>query len=64
MKTRTLGALEVSEMGAECMSISANYGPPADRSQRIRVRLARGLWQAPTTLGRLCQRSADTGRRL
>jgi aryl-alcohol dehydrogenase-like predicted oxidoreductase len=37
MKTRKLGALEVSEMGAGCMSISANYGPPADRSQGIRV---------------------------
>ena len=37
MKTRKLGALEVSAMGAGCMSISANYGPPADRSQGIRV---------------------------
>ena len=37
MKTRKLGALEVSEIGAGCMSISANYGPPADRSQGIRV---------------------------
>src|SRR5688572_4624303 len=32
MKTRKLGQLEVSEMGSGCMSISANYGPPADRS--------------------------------
>ena len=32
MKTRKLGRLEVSEMGAGCMSISANYGPPAPRS--------------------------------
>jgi aryl-alcohol dehydrogenase-like predicted oxidoreductase len=37
IKTRKLGALEVSEMGAGCMSISANYGPPADRSQGIKV---------------------------
>jgi hypothetical protein len=27
MKTRKLGKLEVSELGAGCMSISANYGP-------------------------------------
>ena len=32
-----MGALEVSELGAGCMSISANYGPPADRSQGIKV---------------------------
>jgi hypothetical protein len=31
MKTRNLGSLVVSEIGAGCMSISANYGPPADR---------------------------------
>jgi aryl-alcohol dehydrogenase-like predicted oxidoreductase len=37
MKTRRLGRLEVSELGAGCMSISANYGPPADRSQGIKV---------------------------
>ena len=37
MKTRKLGSLEVSELGAGCMSISANYGPPADRGQGIRV---------------------------
>jgi len=37
MKTRKLGTLEVSEMGAGCMSISANYGPPADRVQGIDV---------------------------
>jgi aryl-alcohol dehydrogenase-like predicted oxidoreductase len=35
MKTRRLGKLEVSELGAGCMSISANYGPPADRAQGI-----------------------------
>ncbi|MGW8571391.1 aldo/keto reductase [Streptomyces niveus] len=37
MKTRKLGELEVSEMGAGAMSISANYGPPADINQGIRV---------------------------
>lgn len=37
MKTRKLGSLEVSEMGFGCMSISANYGPAADRSQGIKV---------------------------
>ena len=37
MKTRSLGKLEVSGIGAGCMSISANYGPPADKNQGIRV---------------------------
>ena len=37
MRTRKLGRLEVSEIGAGCMSISANYGPPADRNQGIQV---------------------------
>ena len=37
MKTRRLGKLEVSELGAGCMSISANYGPPADAKQGIQV---------------------------
>ncbi|MCY1043223.1 aldo/keto reductase [Corallococcus sp. bb12-1] len=37
MRTRKLGSLEVSELGHGCMSISANYGPPADRSQGIQV---------------------------
>jgi hypothetical protein len=36
MKTRKLGKLEVSELGAGCMSISANYGPPAPRDQGIK----------------------------
>jgi aryl-alcohol dehydrogenase-like predicted oxidoreductase len=35
--TRKLGALEVSALGHGCMSISANYGPPADRNQGINV---------------------------
>jgi aryl-alcohol dehydrogenase-like predicted oxidoreductase len=37
MQKRKLGKLEVSELGAGCMSISANYGPPADKAQGIRV---------------------------
>lgn len=37
MKTRKLGNLEVSEIGSGCMSISANYGPPAPRDQGIKV---------------------------
>lgn len=37
MKTRNLGALEVSELSAGAMSISAKYGPPADRRQGMAV---------------------------
>ena len=37
MKPRKLGKLEVCELGAGCMSISANYGPPADKNQGIAV---------------------------
>jgi aryl-alcohol dehydrogenase-like predicted oxidoreductase len=37
MKTRQLGKLEVSELGAGSMSISANYGPATDRSEGIAV---------------------------
>ena len=37
MKARKLGQLAVSELGAGCMSISANYGAPADKSQGIKV---------------------------
>ena len=37
MKTRQLGKLAVSEIGSGCMSISANYGPPADRNQGMQV---------------------------
>jgi hypothetical protein len=35
MKTRHLGRLEVSKIRSGAMSISANYGPPANRSQGI-----------------------------
>lgn len=37
MKTRKLASLEVSALGAGAMSISANYGPPADKKQGIAV---------------------------
>jgi aryl-alcohol dehydrogenase-like predicted oxidoreductase len=37
MNTRKLGKLKVSEIGFGCMSISANYGSPADRNQGIQV---------------------------
>lgn len=37
MKMRKLGSLEVSELGAGAMSISANYGPPADTAQGIKT---------------------------
>ncbi len=37
MKMRKLGSLEVSELGAGCMSISANYGPAADKAQGIKA---------------------------
>jgi len=37
VKTRKLGNLEVSEIGFGCMSISANYGPAADKKQGIDV---------------------------
>ena len=36
MKKRTLGKLQVSELEFGCMSISANYGPAADRKPRHR----------------------------
>lgn len=37
MSTRKLGNLTVSALGAGCMSISANYGPAADRHHGIRT---------------------------
>ena len=37
MNSRKLGELGVSELGAGCMSISANYGPPANKNQGINV---------------------------
>lgn len=35
MKTRRLGALEVSEIGLGCMGLSANYGDTPDRGEAI-----------------------------
>ncbi len=37
MEKRKLGNLQVSALGFGCMSISANYGPAADKSQGIKV---------------------------
>ncbi len=37
MKTRKLGSLKVSALSSGCMSISANYGPPADKEQGIKT---------------------------
>ncbi|TDE13384.1 aldo/keto reductase [Dyadobacter psychrotolerans] len=37
LKTRKLGKLQVSELGSGCMSISANYGPAADKNQGIKT---------------------------
>jgi aryl-alcohol dehydrogenase-like predicted oxidoreductase len=37
MKTRKLGALEVSEIGYGTMSFASTYGPSPDRAEAIRV---------------------------
>ena len=37
MKQRKLGTMQVSEIGAGCMSISANYGPPAPKEQGLKT---------------------------
>ena len=37
MKQRKLGTMTVSELGAGCMSISANYGPPAPKEQGLKT---------------------------
>jgi aryl-alcohol dehydrogenase-like predicted oxidoreductase len=37
MKTRKLGQMEVSELGAGCMSISSNYGPAAPGGMGVNV---------------------------
>src|ERR1700751_4187207 len=46
MKTRKVGNLEVSALGLGCMSMSALYGPPADKQEMIkliRAALERGV---------------------
>jgi aryl-alcohol dehydrogenase-like predicted oxidoreductase len=46
MKSRTIGTLEVSSLGLGCMSMSARYGPPADKQEMIkliRVAFERGV---------------------
>ena len=37
LNTRKLGTLAVSALGAGCMSINANYGPPVDNKQGIQL---------------------------
>jgi aryl-alcohol dehydrogenase-like predicted oxidoreductase len=37
MQTRKLGTLEVSALGLGCMSMSALYGPPADKQEMIKL---------------------------
>lgn len=37
MKTRKLANLEVSALGLGCMSMSALYGPPADKAEMIKL---------------------------
>lgn len=37
MKQRKLGTMQVSEIGAGCMSISSNYGPPAPKEQGLKA---------------------------
>src|SRR3954451_6285811 len=37
MKTRTIGNLEVSALGLGCMSMSALYGPPADKAEMVKL---------------------------
>src|SRR6516164_8899357 len=40
MKTRKVGNLEVSALGLGCMSMSAVYGPPADKQEIKLIRVA------------------------
>jgi aryl-alcohol dehydrogenase-like predicted oxidoreductase len=37
MKKRRIGGLQVSALGLGCMSMSAVYGPPADRAEMIKL---------------------------
>ena len=66
MKTRKLGALEVSEIGAGAMSISANYGPAGaegsgHRDPSCRIREGRHVLRHRRSLRAVHQRG--TGRR-
>lgn len=36
-KSRKLGTMQVSDIGAGCMSISSNYGPPAPKEQGLKT---------------------------
>ena len=54
MKTRKVGNLEVSALGLGCMSMSAAYGPPADKQEMIKlIRVAhdRGVSLFDTSYG-------------
>jgi hypothetical protein len=63
MKTRKLGDLEVSALGTGCMSISANYGPPANRAQGIKViREAHDNGVTFFDTAEVSERAADAGR--
>jgi aryl-alcohol dehydrogenase-like predicted oxidoreductase len=48
MQTRKLGTLEVSALGLGCMSMSALYGPPADKQEMIK--LIRSAYERGVTL--------------
>ena len=37
MQTRALGSLNVSALGLGCMSMSALYGPPADKAEMVKL---------------------------
>jgi aryl-alcohol dehydrogenase-like predicted oxidoreductase len=37
MQNRTLGTLETSALGLGCMSMSALYGPPADKAEMVKL---------------------------
>jgi aryl-alcohol dehydrogenase-like predicted oxidoreductase len=48
MQTRTLGTLHTSALGLGCMSMSAGYGPPAEKAEMIK--LIRGAHDRGVTL--------------
>ena len=66
MQTRRLGALDVSELGAGCMSITANYGPPAPGRDPMRHFAARETIPTHDDIGRsiaVCVLQAQCGQR-